>query len=368
MSAEQITPKSSIALLDPLRAFCAISVVAWHLSDHLPFRLPVFSSAAFAVDIFMNISGFLMMYHYYLREATEPWGRWQTVIQFYIRRFFRIAPLYYVLLLVVYCWRREGDWHWFINRLAFTFGFLPDQAANCIMPDWSIALEMQFYAVFPGIALLVRRIGFGRFFFLSSAVAAVANQLISYYAGSTPGVLGNYPQPTLLPLKIHIFAVGMVAAGYIFKGRGILRSIWYLPGILLFATTCHFNYTKLLGLAYLSLYVILAGDKTSSRAGASVDSINRWLTSRKWLCAPAEFTYSAYLIHNILLALFLNRTLALLNTAGGTWSGYLVTLIVILLQVASVSAILLLAIERPGIRTGKMLIKKLQSACRLQCE
>ncbi len=56
--------KSSISLLDPMRAFAAWAVIAWHLSENVGYKMPMFSSAAFAVDIFMNISGFLMMYHY----------------------------------------------------------------------------------------------------------------------------------------------------------------------------------------------------------------------------------------------------------------------------------------------------------------
>lgn len=361
MIAERLSTKGSVALLDPLRALCAISVIAWHISDRVPFRLPVFSSAAFAVDIFMNISGFLMMYHYFLREASEPWGSKRTTLFFYIRRFFRIAPLYYLLVLTLFFWRRPGEWDWLANRLFFTFGFYPHQATNCIMPDWSIALEMQFYLVFPALTLLIRRIGFGPFFCVMSAIAAVANLLISYYSTSAPGLLGNYPQPTLLPLKIHIFAVGMVFAGYLFKGMDTLRSVWYIPAILLFATTCQFNYTKLLASIYLSFYVCFLNDATRGYLGQLLNSINLWLSKQKWLCAPAEFTYSAYLIHNIILLLFLDRTLSVLKTTGASWVGYSQLFFAVLLMVGATSALLLLVVEKPGIKMGKWLIKKIKS-------
>lgn len=361
MIAERLPSKDSVASLDPLRALCAISVIAWHLSDHLPFRLPVFASAAFAVDIFMNISGFLMMYHYFLREASEPWGSKRTTLFFYIRRFFRIAPLYYLLLLTLFFWRRPGQWEWLVNRLFFAFGFSPHHATNCIMPDWSIALEMQFYAVFPALALLIRRIGFGAFFCIMSAIAAIANLLISYYSTSAPGLLGNFPQPTLLPLKIHIFAVGMVFAGYVFKGKDALRSLWYIPGILLFATTCQYNYTKLLASIYLSFYVCFSNDATRRYVGQLLNSVNLWLSNQKWLCAPAEFTYSAYLIHNIVLLLFLDRTLSILKTNGATWVGYSQVFIAVLLMVGAISALLLVAVEKPGIRMGKWLISNIKS-------
>ena len=88
----------SIALLDPLRAFAAWAVVAWHSSDLFGYRMPVFSSAAWAVDLFMNISGFLMLFHFLEREEREPWTEVRTWRNFYVRRWFRIAPAYYVSL------------------------------------------------------------------------------------------------------------------------------------------------------------------------------------------------------------------------------------------------------------------------------
>jgi len=357
MSASGSPVKNSIALLDPLRALSAAAVIAWHLSGHLPFVMPVFSSAAFAVDIFMNISGFLMAYHYFMREKFEHWESGATILRFYIRRFFRIAPLYYALLLGVFFWRHPGDWQWLMLRITFLFGLIPNQADKCIMPDWSIALEMQFYAVFPFLALLIRRIGFGAFFCLCSATAWLSLFFFTYYAGTPPGLLGNFPQPTFLPLKIHIFAVGIISAGVLVKGRFVLLSKWYIPGFLFFALTCEFNYTKLLGVAYLFAYFLAASPRFHSGLMSMGGRLNQWVENREWLCWPAELTYSGYLIHNIVLAVGLDWLLSVTGFTGASILEFSALLLMVLAMVGAIGTGLLFAIERPGIRFGKRLIR-----------
>jgi len=64
-----------------------------------------------AVDIFMIMSGYLMAYHYMARENKEPVNTWPTAGKFWVRRFFRIAPLYYLIIVTAFLlapWVREG--------------------------------------------------------------------------------------------------------------------------------------------------------------------------------------------------------------------------------------------------------------------
>ncbi len=65
----------------------------------LPFFLRPFMDATPAVDGFMVITGFLMMYHYTLREDKELPTAASTVNKFYLRRFFRLFPLYSLAIL-----------------------------------------------------------------------------------------------------------------------------------------------------------------------------------------------------------------------------------------------------------------------------
>ena len=73
--------------------------------------IPVVRSTHYAVDGFMILSGFLMAYHYMLRAAKEPWTTPSTWKSFYIRRYFRLSPVYYLLLIPAFFLRPQYD-HW----------------------------------------------------------------------------------------------------------------------------------------------------------------------------------------------------------------------------------------------------------------
>ena len=172
-----------VACLDGLRGLAALWVLFGHLVILTGFRLPVLSKPDLGVDLFILLSGFLMVFQYRLRADVEDWRAPGTWAAFWTRRFFRLAPLFYVALAVallagpaLYADRVAIDG--FLGEplqprerfadaslaniaahLSFVFGLLPDYAFRTPLPDWSLGLEMQFYAAFPFLVLLARRIG-----------------------------------------------------------------------------------------------------------------------------------------------------------------------------------------------------------------
>lgn len=94
------SPRSNhIKCLDGLRGLAALWVLVGHALLLAGWRLPLVSRPDLAVDLFILLSGFLMVLHYELRETREPWYSPATWRTFWVRRFFRIAPLYYLLLV-----------------------------------------------------------------------------------------------------------------------------------------------------------------------------------------------------------------------------------------------------------------------------
>ena len=110
---------------------------------------------------------------------SDPWTAPATWRAFWLRRFFRIAPAYYLLLIVALLigpWLGEcrtliagpfpgtttpierytdASFANIAAHVSFVFGALPAYAFRTPLPDWSIGLEMQFYAVFPFLMLLI---------------------------------------------------------------------------------------------------------------------------------------------------------------------------------------------------------------------
>jgi peptidoglycan/LPS O-acetylase OafA/YrhL len=225
--------RQQLGFLDGLRGFASLWVVVGHAMFMSGYKFGIFAQPDMAVELFIIISGFLMTYHYQLREAREPWDAPSTWMVFWIRRFFRIAPLYYVCLAIALyfgpaLWQHRLDavsifpgaveeTARYANRyldqsltnillhVSFLFGMTYNYNFETPLPDWSIGLEMQYYALFPLIMLAVLR--FGRL------VAMAALVLIMWAIGSwldrNGFVIGAY---SILAMKFHLFAAGMLVA------------------------------------------------------------------------------------------------------------------------------------------------------------
>ena len=95
----------------------------------------------------------------------------------------------------------------FFVHATFLFGLIPAYSYRTPLPDWSIGLEVQFYLVFPLIAILANRYGWLR----ATFCALIVGVLI---AGLFKILHVRYPMSSFLPLKFHIFAAGMLVGAY----------------------------------------------------------------------------------------------------------------------------------------------------------
>ncbi|TIW59552.1 MAG: acyltransferase, partial [Mesorhizobium sp.] len=92
--------RSRVECLDGLRALAAMWVLVGHCLLLTGWRVPVLGEPDLGVDLFIMLSGFLMVFHYQLRQDREPWQSPETWLKFWTRRYFRIAPLFYVMLFL----------------------------------------------------------------------------------------------------------------------------------------------------------------------------------------------------------------------------------------------------------------------------
>jgi peptidoglycan/LPS O-acetylase OafA/YrhL len=225
--------------LEGLRGLAAFWVFASHVALLVGFHPPLISWGGLGVDLFILISGFLMTHQYVQRRAIEPWSEPRTILRFWTRRFFRLAPLYYLLLLGALLFGAfYGDWrngiagpfpetatnvaryadhslaNW-ASHFSFLFGLLPSYAFATPLPDWSIGLEIQYYLVFPFLMLAVARLGYGPALATAALVAiAVRFPMRDYFAA--------FEMPSMLLLKLHLFMAGMAIAAMRYGGSRLL--------------------------------------------------------------------------------------------------------------------------------------------------
>ncbi|RWB29153.1 MAG: acyltransferase [Mesorhizobium sp.] len=368
---------SRIECLDGLRALAAIWVLIGHCLLLTGWRIPVLGEPDLGVDLFIMLSGFLMVFHYQLRQDKEPWQRPETWLKFWTRRYFRIAPLFYVMLFVAlalgpYLYQSRMVIDEFLLRspqaperyldsglknigahLLFLFGLVPNFAYRTPLPDWSLGLEMQFYALFPAIMLLVRRLDW----IWAAVLVAATGSAVVFLMGQ---LSIRFPMPSFLPLKMQIFLCGMLLAGVVHQRQK--RPFVYLALAMLLAALPfggRYGLGKLLmrealvlGFFALVLYRMLPG-----MAGIVARKTAMTLANG-FFHLMGELSFSIYLIHLLVLQPVAAFVITQYGHALSAPLRFAIVVAVVLPVVCLLSWITYTLIEVPGQKMGRFVVQR----------
>jgi len=149
--------------LDGLRGIAILLVIGYHY-------FPNWSITTFGwsgVDLFFVLSGFLISSRIIPYLENKNWR-----IQFYRNRFLRIAPLYFAFLVSFFLgwflftsaatreavpFYREHGWTFFLFVQNWSFILHAAELKTHLAHLWSIAIEEQFYLVFPFLLMWLRK-------------------------------------------------------------------------------------------------------------------------------------------------------------------------------------------------------------------
>ncbi|RZM37560.1 MAG: acyltransferase [Sphingomonas sp.] len=326
---EPALDRDQIAPLQLLRGIAASGVVIEHLLERyirrgaIPDTLPEFTSLLGQVGVatFFAISGFIMV-HISLRDGRRPpSGR-----AFLRNRYLRVAPLYYLmtLLIVLFGWlaHRMGAANDFrmpsAAEFLLSFAFIPHRGGNGLIQPiyglgWTLHYEMFFYLLFAaGLALGARRGAYLVLFTLCLLVIA--------------GTGINAPPDTLsLPLVVYVFTRPIM--GYFAVGIGIAL-IRHRIGDRL--PTVPIALIAAIALAALAAAALAPSDRTAMLATAIALAANVLLSPAKSSTSAAgkaeafssfsrafgNASYSMYLTHSFILGAFASATASIV--ARGT--------------------------------------------------
>ena len=306
-----------LRFLDGIRGLAALWVLLAHCMIWGGWYGIPLPDAKIAVDIFMLISGYLMFHTAEERAAIEH-PCLQTAIRFFLRRFFRIAPLYYLCLLFVFVlgqyvqdgltilqhanlkqWEGtqyfpialDHSWNSLLLHLSFAFGLFPEYASSVGLPDWSVGLEMQFYLVFPLLWYLFRRLNP-----IFAALVIFGSWLVVGRVFDYP----HYPEPSFLPLKLPIFLSGMLISSAVrsFQLKPLDAALQTVFAIWL--ASLNSGYLVVMGLVLLTLSSNAV--YSESLVKLPKNALSALLSNRisKFL---ADTSYAVYLIHGFFIAL-----------------------------------------------------------------
>lgn len=377
----------NVSYLDGFRGYAAFWVLAAHCAIWGGIRGVWIPDPKAAVDLFMIMSGFLMAYNTIQRAAIEPIEAPSTWLRFYVRRYFRLAPAYYLVLLAAvllsvpflggYAELRALNperWGHDVNHdtmavefglaniamhVTFLFGLLPEYASSTGLPDWSLGLEMQFYLIFPFLYLAMKRFGHMRVALPLIALTGATMLLFSRMEGPHGG-LGLFPEPSFIFLKLHLFIIGIFLCDA-FHGTEITAMQRYLLAFvalgLSFIQLRFYRLDAVILIAAVTIIIVLESDIRPMRQMSKVFGA---LLGNRLAGFMARASYSVYLTHGFFLAIvgaFLYRQPA--YAAFSQSLRYGILLAAVMLCSYSTAFVMEHFVEEPSIRMGRRFAGKI---------
>ena len=296
--------------IDGLRAIAVIAIIFFHAG------LPSVMGGYVGVDIFFVISGYLIT-SIIIRQVSD--GTF-TFRQFYERRALRILPaLFFVLLLLLpVAWFSllPNDLKEFSASLRavllfssnFFFWkdsgyFSPVAELRPLIHTWSLAVEEQYYILFPVLmVLLLERIKPRRVIYILISIA-LTSLLLAQWSTNGASLFGFF----LLPTRVWEFVLGALVAlllqsrpGGLWQPIRAIQQIFSVLGLLLVLYPIFYfpkllpypGYWTLIPTTGAALVLLFANDQTY---------VGKLLTLRP-LSLLGLSSYSSYLWHQPLFA------------------------------------------------------------------
>ena len=152
-------PSAHFPMIDVLRGFAAVTVIVYHVIEHLKWEAFPNSGPAvwfrlgwMSVDLFFVISGFVITMSA-VRGISKSNSRREFRREYLRRRLTRIVPLHYLTCLVYVVFVLPAmlsmpriGWHLWTHA-AFVHNWHPATQGSINGVNWSLGVEMQFYLI-----------------------------------------------------------------------------------------------------------------------------------------------------------------------------------------------------------------------------
>lgn len=177
--------------LDALRCFAVLGVLITHYvqPDPFPWIFRYVDLGFLGVRLFFVLSGFLItriLLDYGDMATQRSHGRLGLIRQFYARRFLRIFPVYYLIILIaigVNLPPAREVWPWLVTYTSNFYQAIQQQDVGYFGHFWTLAVEEQFYFVWPGLVLFAPRRWLGAILALAICLAPISRDVTFRWFG-----------------------------------------------------------------------------------------------------------------------------------------------------------------------------------------
>jgi peptidoglycan/LPS O-acetylase OafA/YrhL len=349
-----------------LRGIAASAVVLTHICFFTGIKVPegfhfIERDFGYGAQLFFVLSAFSLMYSTEHTTHRPDWVR-----EYLIKRFFRIAPLFYIMLVVMLTLLASLAFQSlpsisiiFLN-VFFMFGFFQDPTIGVVWAGWTIGVEMIFYVLFPVLLMLIKTKNEALIFMLLAVLISYVSgvELHSQYLNAVPRTKMDWSYYTFLP-NLYFFAVGIYAYRFeqtLVKSSKTLHVVIPLAATITIGVMLFTEVGKpLRNAGELDLFIWAFGFGALcvwQRAKPSFWSANKYL---EYL---GERSFSIYLLHPLIIYFSKSYIVSLyskLEPSVGAYA-FFVCAFVVMVEVLIMAEITYRAIEVPGIKLGRKVI------------
>jgi peptidoglycan/LPS O-acetylase OafA/YrhL len=355
--------------IDALRGVAIMMVMATHCqlfgtNNYSPAVKELLNHGTLGVQLFFIISALTLALSFENRRKEEK----RPILNFYIRRFFRIAPLFYLAAICYYFYFEPKDrlilgvdlpvnLGTILSTITFTHGLRPEWINTLVPGGWSIATEMGFYLFFPILFFKLKNL---KNTLVVGTLTAMLFQT-SYYLLLKLTPLGlsktgldylNYFLPSQLAVFMVGFGVYHAIKAKASNARLLASNITFMQ---LFLVAVFIQLITKTIFPYQFIFAVLMG------AGVYLLSLHPTkLVVNKLTVVIGKISFSLYISHFAVLKLMADNNLV--DFVNIPLVNFSIRYLLLLTISIAISVVTYRLVELPGIEAGKKIIKALSGS------
>lgn len=369
--------------IDAVRGVAILLVIVCHaggIMAELPYPVKKMTNFGwFGVQLFFIASAFTLLLSWHKQSR----GKQEKILGFYLHRFFRIAPMYYLGGALYFFLRPPGEFAT-LKQLLLSIGFInswspswiptTDNAWMVVPGGWSISVEFCFYFVFPILATYCSSVKKSLIFLVLSFVLMAISRPIgeSYWAiGYDEKAIDNFLY-FWLPNQLVVFSLGFLVYFVVQSKNEYCLAVKKLAishafsiliiGILLFLVLTQLggNHYFVKTFPYLPMHFLISIIFSIILVSLLSCSSPSKLVVNSFTVAFGKISFSAYVLHfGVLDLIKMNENLGFKTTGFEAIFYFLcVILPITLIGTFALSSITYRIIELPFINLGRKVTKR----------
>lgn len=305
--------EDKLDFIDALRGVACLCILFYHVKGMLfmsyidlpPSLDPIIQFTYYGVPLFFVISAFTL-YLSLEKKSKES----KKFIKFYIRRLFRIAPLFYAVVAIyllrdIITMSKLPSGLEILENVLFVFNFSPSFYQSIIKCGWTIGVEMIFYLCLPLVFVAIKSLRSSLAFFV--VALAISKLPVALSPETFSGQFYNMSFFNNLP----IFAIG-IACYFAYKHyipkvprqfRALTSALLFISSAVIFYALVSHKIHDINGVLPEAIRPSLGcwQGLAFSLLLLSLALFSTRLIVNRWTRFYGKISYSLYLVHPVLL-------------------------------------------------------------------